>query len=235
MPPLRLERSLLPAMVTAALVFALFEVTTIDLAVQDRLFDFSAGTWMIDRNEPVARALFYTGPKVVLALLGLALLVAVVRPPRGRSRRPFATALLTLGGVPLIVGWGKDVTNVFCPWDNTRYGGQVPYVRVIERFPDGTRPARRGRGFPAGHASGGFALVGLAALARTRREQLSAIALAAIIGGTMGGYQMAKGAHYLSHTVVTALLAWILFLVVHRLLLSGQSDGERQAAPVPLP
>ena len=26
----------------------------------------------------------------------------------------------------------------------------------------------------------------------------------------MGAYQMAKGAHYLSHTVITALFAWLV-------------------------
>jgi membrane-associated PAP2 superfamily phosphatase len=34
----------------------------------------------------------------------------------------------------------------------------------------------------------------------------------------MGGYQMLKGAHYLSHTVVTMLLAWIVLLVWRRVV-----------------
>ncbi len=35
----------------------------------------------------------------------------------------------------------------------------------------------------------------------------------------MGLYQMLKGAHYLSHTVVTMILLWIIFLLWHHLLL----------------
>lgn len=235
MPLLRLDRSLGPAIGALVLLFGLFEVTSLDLLVQDRFFDFAAGTWMIDRDEPVARAVFYTGPKVPIALVGLALIAGLVRPPRAMRRRDLGAAVLTLAVVPLIVGLGKDTTNVFCPWDITRYGGSVPYVRVLERFPEGERPARRGRGFPAGHASGGFALVGLAGLARTRRGQWAAIAVAAAVGGGMGWYQMAKGAHYLSHTLVTALLAWILFLVFRRLLRAHQPSEAAAAVARPDP
>ncbi len=234
MPPLRLDRSLLPAAALLVLVFGLFELTWLDLWIQDRFFDFSAGTWMIDRNEPVARALFYSGPKVLLVGLSLALIASLVRPPRSFRRCDLGVALLTLGSVPVLVGLGKDTTNVFCPWDITRYGGDAAYVRVLERFGEDERPARRGRGFPAGHASGGFALVGLAGLARTRRGQVAAIALAAAAGGAMGWYQIAKGAHYLSHTLVTALLAWILFLI-NRRLLRARLPEDSATLHVPIP
>jgi membrane-associated PAP2 superfamily phosphatase len=35
----------------------------------------------------------------------------------------------------------------------------------------------------------------------------------------MGAYQMFKGAHYLGDTLVTALVAWIIHLLLRRLLL----------------
>jgi len=38
------------------------------------------------------------------------------------------------------------------------------------------------------------------------------------LGWWMGGYQMLKGAHYLSHTVTTMLAAWIIVLLWHRIL-----------------
>jgi membrane-associated PAP2 superfamily phosphatase len=34
----------------------------------------------------------------------------------------------------------------------------------------------------------------------------------------MGGYQMLKGAHYLSHTLTTMLVAWIILLLWRRVL-----------------
>jgi membrane-associated PAP2 superfamily phosphatase len=36
-------------------------------------------------------------------------------------------------------------------------------------------------------------------------------------GTVMGVYQMLKGAHYLSHTLVTALVCWLIFLLWRRI------------------
>ena len=134
------------------------------------------------------------------------------------TRRHLLVAGLTLATLPALVGGLKATTNIFCPSQIQRYGGDVCYVRLLERSPVPSVPPQRGRCFPSGHASGGFALVALAGVATTRRGQLRALAVAAVVGGVMGFYQMAKGAHYLSHTVVTALLAWIVFLGWCRLL-----------------
>jgi len=225
-PLLRVERTLWPAVALLCAAFAVFELTNADVAVQDRLYDFAAHRWLIDAHAPLPREVFYTGPKAALIALGSALFVLALTPERWRWRGRFAeparrhlwVALLTLGGVPAAIGQVKAVTNVFSPSEIRRYGGDVRYVRVIEPFPAADRPARAGRSFPAGHASGGFALVALSGLARTRRGQIAGIVLGGVAGGAMGFYQMAKGAHYLSHTLVTALLVWIGFLLWRRVL-----------------
>ena len=225
-PPLNVERSLWPAVALLCATVAFFELTNADIALQDRLYDFAAHRWLIDAHAPLPRGVFYTGPKAALIALGSALLVIVLTPERWRWRARFAeparrhlwVALLTLGGVPAAIGQVKAVTNVFSPSDIRRYGGDVRSVRVIESFPAADRPARVGRSFPAGHASGGFALVALSGLARTRRWQFAGLTLSGVAGGVMGFYQMANGAHYLSHTLVTALLVWIGFLLLRRAL-----------------
>lgn len=207
-------------------VFAVFELTPLDLFIQDRLYDFAAQRWLVDSEDAGPRLAFYTGPKALIILGGIALIVVAAGPERWRqalhipspSRRNVAVAVLTLGSVPALVGQLKAATNVFCPSEIRRYSGDVCFVRVSERFPESDRPARRGRCFPAGHASGGFALIGLVGLARTRRQRALAVSVALGAGGAMGFYQMAKGAHYLSHTVITAIIAWIVFLLWRRVL-----------------
>lgn len=226
MPPLRIDRTLWAAIALLAAAFFLFEHTGLDLAVQDRLYDFARHQWLIDGAHRGLRLAFYNLPKVAIILLGVGLLVLAIGPQAWRerwcapvgSRKHLFVATLTLASVPSLVGLLKSTTNVFCPSSIRRYGGGVPYVRVVERYADHDRPAGRGRCFPAGHASGGFALVALAGLAATRSGQVRAIMLGLGVGGAMGFYQMAKGAHYLSHTVITALLAWIGFLLWRRAL-----------------
>lgn len=230
--PFNLSRTFWPALALLAGSLALFEFTPLDLSLQDHLYNFSTHQWRIDGTAPLPRALFYTGPKIALILFAIALLIAVLRPagrsggipaadqppiPTPTDRRALLVVLLTLISGPVLVGIGKAVTNIFCPSEITRYGGDVAYMRVFDRYPPGQRPARRGRGFPAGHASGGFALLSLAGLARTRRGQWIGAGIGIALGGIMGVYQMLKGAHYLSHTVVTALISWLLFLLWHHL------------------
>lgn len=222
--PWRIDRTLGPAIALLLLLFLAFEYTGIDLWVQDHFYNFTTRAWIVDGNAPGPRLCFYDGPKVAIIVVGVAILALALCPQKWRARLPFRgvsrrhlwVAFLTLGTVPAAIGQLKATTNVFCPSEIRRYGGDVPYVRVVEHYPAGDRPERCGRCFPAGHASGGFALVALMGLALTRRGQKVGLALAFAVGWGMGLYQMMKGAHYLSHTVITMLLAWIGFLFWRR-------------------
>lgn len=222
----RVQASFWPTLgVLVALLFG-FENTRWDVIVQDHLFDFSRQRWVVDAQAPLPRALFYTGPKVLLITFGLFVL-AVIAVPGGWSRRlrqstggrrSWVIIFLCLAAVPSFVGWLKATTHVFCPADLRRYGGEQPYKRITDCYAPGERSAARGRCFPAGHASGGFALFALVGLARSRRGQLLGWSIGAGVGLLMGGYQMAKGAHFLSHTLVSALLAWLMFLAFDRII-----------------
>lgn len=218
-----LDRTLWPAVLLLAAAFALFEFTNADLALQDHFYDFANRRWIVDAREPVARAVFYNVPKLGVIATGVALLVLALGPARWRDRLRFErralwVAVATLATVPALAGLGKSYTNTFCPSDVRRYDGDVPYVKVCEPYPDGDRPERRGHCFPAGHASGGFALLGLAWLRPSRRMRFVGLALGLGLGWWMGTYQMLKGAHYLSHTVTTMLLAWIVALIWRRVI-----------------
>ena len=234
LPP---DRTLWPAVALFILAFVLLEYTGVDLWVQDHFFDFETGRWLVDAQAPIPRALFYTGPKALIIVFGLLVVAAAVLPeklrtrlPLGRlGRRPLFVTFLTIGLVPLVIGAVKQRSNIFCPSEIRRYGGEMPYVKVVECYSPDDLPTRRGDCFPAGHASGGFALLAVAGLARTRRGFWLGIALGLGAGWTMGLYQMFKGSHYLSHTVVTMFIAWIGFLLLRRLFRvhrEAPADGE---------
>ncbi len=218
-----LDRTLWPALALLAATLVLFEVTHLDLWVQDHFYDFTTKRWIVDGNEPVGRLVFYNGPKAIIFVIGAALLALAFGPARWRDRLRFGRrglflAILTLTTVPALAGLGKELTNTFCPSEIRRYGGDVPYVKLCSPYPDDDRPPRRGHCFPAGHASGGFALLGLAWLRPSRRWCVGGIVAGLGVGWWMGSYQMLKGAHYLSHTLTTMLLAWIVALVWRRVL-----------------
>lgn len=213
--------------------FGLIELTEIDLWLQDRFYDFGTGRWLVEARDFWPRVLFYSGPKYVLVTGALLLIGLALGPLRWRRRwlapavrrRDLWVVIATLATGPALISAGKATTNVFCPYEIQRYGGDVAYMKVCAVYPAGERPARRGRGFPAGHASGGFALVALAGLASTRRGRWIGLGIGLAAGWAMGLYQMAKGAHYLSHTVVTMGVLWLVFLVWRRVL--GAAEGDR--------
>lgn len=218
-----MDRTLRLSIIVLCEVFFLFEFSGVDLWIQDHLYSFSNRQWLIDANDPIPRLLFYTGPKILIWIIALALLAVAIfhgRVPFLKiPRRDISIAVLTIATAPALVALGKSTTNTLTPAQIRRYGGDAPHVKVIERYPDNDRPVKRGRAFPAGHASGGFALLSLAGLATTRRGRATGLAIGLVFGTTMGLYQMLKGAHYLSHTLFTAIFCWIIFLLWRRFLL----------------
>ncbi len=219
-----MDRTLGPSIAILLAVLGFFEVTGMDLWVQDRMYDFTSHTWLLDAKAGLPRLLFYTGPKGLIWFLGLGLLVLALAPTGWRERLPSGSfkrrdlwiVVGTLVIAPSLIAMAKVTTNVHTPAEIRRYEGSAPYVKVFEAYPAGDRPSKRGRGFPAGHASGGFALMALGGLASTSRRRLLGIGCGLAMGTLMGCYQILKGAHYLSHTLVTALVCWVVFLALRR-------------------
>ena len=213
------NRAILMTGLLLALTLAVFETTSLDLLVQDRLYDPASG-WCIDRNASVPRMIFYEGPKVVIGVIGAFLLLCVAVPAARSAKLPFsrreaAFLLVCIGLIPLTAGVLKKTTGVFGPWKIARYGGEQPYRKLFEAIPH--VPGReRGRGFPAAHCSGAFALMGLYFVAKGPRARRAGLACGLVAGWTVGIYQTLKGAHYLSHTVVTMIVAWLMVQLLAR-------------------
>lgn len=191
------------------------EISSLDLWIQDLLFDFGQGEWLVDRNSFWPKLIFYQLIKVPLVALGIGALVLFAhtfyRTRYRHDRFIYLYLFLCLAIVPLAASSLKYVTNTYCPWDISRYGGDRPYVKVLEAYPADYRETHsQPRCFPAGHASGGFALFAFFFIVQGFRQKLIAMSCALGVGWTMGLYQMLKGAHFFSHTLATMILAWIL-------------------------
>ncbi len=225
-------RNLIITTALLAGVLFLFEKTEIDMAVQDWFFLGQPHQWMVNAKDPAAKIVFYTGIKVLLVAFGGVVLLIGVGSFRFPSLRPYRRQALlialSLAVVPSVIAFLKSTTNVYWPDQLERYGGDKPYVKVFESYPETYHQTKRGQGFPAGHASGGFALMSLYFAFETRRGKLLGLAAGLALGWVMGLYQIAKGAHFLSHTLVTMLGAWLLILVLYRVVFRGR---ERSSAP----
>lgn len=231
---LKLQRILLPLALLAASL-ALFEFTELDLWLQDHFYDFAQQAWLVDKRAVLPRLLFYTGPKLLLIGFAAWLLLSLVLPRRIRPRwlaTPWPApkvwlVILSLAVVPATIAIMKSRSDIYTPASLTRYDGTKPYHHLFEPLPPDV-PPNRGRSFPAGHASGGFALMSLFYLFTRRSGRWTGLGLGLVYGWTMGLYQMFKGAHFLSHTVVTMLLAWLIIEVLAILLKVNSSETPGQ-------
>lgn len=196
--------------------------TNMDLWVQNWLYSPESG-WIISREAHQQWSfIFYKGLKnLVIAAGVMALLVFAAGfklPLLAKYRRPALLLFLSIVFVPVIVAGSKQITNVYCPDQLEIFGGKYPWVRVLENYPDGFEQVKRGKCFPAGHATVGFALMMLYFCFEKRRQKVVALTTAIALGWITGGYQMLRGEHFLSHTLFTMVASWLVIILIVQLV-----------------
>jgi membrane-associated PAP2 superfamily phosphatase len=113
-----------------------------------------------------------------------------------------------------VVALLKGISATSCPWDLSAYGGMTPYVPHWSAISDGGP----GHCFPAGHASSGFALLGGFFAFRGESPALARcwLAAATAAGLVLGIGQQLRGAHFMSHTLWSGWLCWLIALLIDR-------------------
>lgn len=220
-----------------ALIFSvvLFEHSGIDIWVQDYFYRFETGQWLMDRHNKIAKIIFYDGiKKLIIASVVIVLIGALVFRKSSIVQNYKQGLLILIFSailVPSVVGILKATTNVPCPNDLKYYGGTYPHVTFLQSYPADFNQAEKIQCYPAGHASGGFALLSLIFLFKRKRNRVMAGAAALSLGWSMALYKMLIGDHFLSHTIVTMLLAWLMILIVaHFVYLFTDSNPSKVAS-----
>lgn len=183
-----------------------WDMSGLDLALA-RLFGGTAG--FPAREAFWSRDLLHTGLRQLWILAWLLLaLDAWRRGPtlRGPSRRDRRLALLAGLLVLLAVPALKSISHSSCPWSLDAFGGSAPWV---SHWNWTLRDGGPGHCFPSGHTAGAAAFAPFAWIwGRRAWMLLAASALLASVG------QMARGAHFMSHTLWAAWIAialgWLL-------------------------
>lgn len=211
-------------MSAAALIVAVifFGVSGTDIWIQNFFYDPLTHQWALNREDPVLSFIFYDGIKRLIIIFNLIILIGLIagwkRPFLSKYRRGLLIVLLSSIFVPIIVGSLKAITNIPCPKNLEIYGGAYPHTCVWEKYPSTFCNQKKIKCWPAGHASGGFALLSLYFLFRTRKAKIAALSGVMVVGWSMGTYKMLIGDHFLSHTVITMILAWLIISAIVVLL-----------------
>jgi len=198
----------------------LFESSSINIWVQNFLYDFDSARWIWDRDEKISKFIFYDCIKSLIVVFFLTILISVTCFRKSKLVQNHSEGLiiliLSVLLIPLLVGTLKATTNMPCPKNLEHYGGSYPTISLLESYPKEFYQPNKVKCYPAGHASGGFALLSLVFLFNNKKHKVLAVSAGMSLGWAMGLYKMVIGDHFLGHTVVTMLLSWFIALLIAR-------------------
>lgn len=199
-------------------VIAIFQFTDLDIFIQSFFYNFDTKNWLIDKDEPILKFFFYDGIKNLLILFAVNILIFLIflrkKELIQEYKKGLIIVLLSAIFVPVIIGSLKAISNTPCPCNIVNFNGTYPETKVFDSYPKGFIQTSKAKCWPAGHASGGFALMALFFLFKTPKNQKRALVVALVIAWSMGLYKMLLGDHFLSHTIITMIMAWLIILII---------------------
>ena len=216
----------------AAVCLLWLDTTDVDRAITSWFFDPVSHSFPL-RYDEFLEVVLHRWAKYVVILLGslaiaaflLSFFIELLLP----HRRVLLFVALSLALAPATVAALKASSSKHCPWDLAEYGGPVPYMRL---FGATRSDVGHGRCFPAGHAASGFALMSFYFVGRARQSPNLAragLATGLAAGLLLGLGRMMQGAHFLSHTLWSGLVCWVVLLALCALVL------RRPAGECPCP
>ena len=169
------NNQLLITTILLVVVVALFQFTQLDIIFQENFYNYETKSWLIDKNEPILKFFLYDGLKKLLILFAVLVLFSLIFLRKKKIvqeyKKGLIIVLLSAIFVPLVVGSLKATTNTPCPCNIVNFGGNYPDVKVFDSYPKDFIQKKKIKCWPAGHASGGFALMALFFLFKTAQNK----------------------------------------------------------------
>ena len=189
------------------LLLLLWDASGLDMPVA-RLFGSVTG--FEGTHSFLLSRVMHDGGRLLAWLLLAGLMLTALRagaglPNRVERWRWIGMILLCVVTVPAL----KRLSSTSCPWDLAAFGGAAQH---LSHWRWGVPDGGAGHCFPSGHAVAAFAFIGQYFLWRNVNVRRANFWLAAVLvsGAVLGLAQLARGAHFPSHTLWSAWLCWCL-------------------------
>lgn len=206
--------------VLGLVLLVLWELSGWDLTLTHIYASAQGFAW---RDAWLTETLLHAGGRRLAQVLFLVALwdcyrAAIPGPTRQERWYWLGITALSLLAVPSL----KSLSTTSCPWDLAEFGGRA-YAHYVPHWMLGVHDGGAGHCFPAGHASSAYAFFGLYFLWQPHRPvwARSLLLTVGLLGAAFTWAQLARGAHFLSHSLWTAWLCWLLAV------------GAKQFAPKP--
>lgn len=210
--------------ISPALIFAIFMLTIYskvqwDISLTNLFFDAQQQVFPLKRHEFLSQWMHVDLKwlMVAIALTSFGLSAASYQFSHLKVHRKsllwvFVGMVVATTAVSIL----KHYNQHGCPWDIAMYGGDLPLFELFATPPAGVEA---GRCFPAGHPSGGFALMAFyfSFMHSKPRFANKMLWLGLAMGLLMGMAQVMRGAHFLSHVLWSGWVVWVVLLLLYRI------------------
>jgi len=202
--------------VLAFLLAVVFQYSGMDVWLAHQFYDETQGIWPY-KNLWLTEIILHKGGRKFIWLIAIAIFAGFISTWIINYTRPYRSSfvylLFAIISGPAIVNILKKHTHIYSPWDLKIFGATEPHIRLFDAVPEG---AAIGHAFPAGHASGGFALLCFYFLFRCNnsRYRYHALLIALAMGLIYGIDQQIRGAHMMSHDLTTFSICWVSCLTL---------------------
>lgn len=229
-------KHIVPALIFIPLMLLAYPHTHFDTGISDLFFSTQLHRFTL-KNDPFLTVWMHVRLKWLMVAIALSSLVLALLSYRLSSLKAYRLPLLWVFAGMVVSTTAVSVFKHYslhgCPWDITLYGGSLPLLDLFTSPPAGTEA---GRCFPAGHPSGGFALMAFYFAFMHSKPRFSVLMLwiGLLMGLLMGLVQMMRGAHFLSHVLWSGWLVWMVLLALYWLWPAGKPASGSQSASLAL-
>jgi len=219
---MQVNRKILLTTILLFTTILFFALNNLDLQIQDYFYSKDSMQWILSKHTEPYHFIFYTFAKKIPLILFMILLFIVIFHRKKTYFIAYKKSIyIVLLSIPLVTGITvgiKNSTNMPCPKHTQEYGGKYPHTAIWQAYKVPYNTYNKTHCWPAGHASGGFALMSLFFLFRRKRTKYLALGATIALGWSMGIYKMLIGDHFFSHTLISMLLAWLIILIITSLV-----------------
>lgn len=221
----------------AALIFCIFDLTSLDVWISNHLYDPVTQTFVLQHDRTFEK-LTHKMPRILPDSMGTLSIIGMIlsslwpllrRANGGRElgwlertrlapmlrwfadhRRDFLFLVVSVAVTTGMIHYFKAHTSVWCPVQTTLYGGVNEHREWFETF-NLLHDVGGGRCWPGGHASSGFTLIALYFVGRRYCWRFSRHLFIVVmtLGLIYGSTRVPQGWHFVSHTLWSGVLVWL--------------------------
>lgn len=210
-------KHVLSAVVIAVFMLMVYPSLQLDRVLTDIFFDIHQQKFLL-KHHPFLTDWMHVGLKWLMVIIAVASLLLSFASYKLTKLQPYRRSFLWVF-VGMVVSTAavailKHYSQHACPWSLTIYGGDSPFFELFSVAPSSMES---GRCFPAGHPSGGFALMAFyfAFMHSKPRFSTRMLILGLSAGLVMGIAQVMRGAHFLSHIIWSGWVVWVALLILY--------------------